>query len=263
MNRTRSTALLLATTILLALPLRVSAERLHFEGSFNVAVFDCTQRTYECLPDQWLAIAQPITPIPFSFTIDVMQVDEQVVFRSSTWVAPNLVPDSLISGVLSSFHAQGLPPFNQATFDSLVDRQYTASRSGTGASLSDGSLRWFGGKSNRWEGLVPPVPTNPADPIDELRFFETVAIDLQQPGAATGPVSFSDLIGLFDHYLASKRSVDLVAEFGFTRGDPRGFTDVPFGRMGGDFRLASIQCRAPSAASNVLAGLRAALRGSP
>ena len=260
MNRTRSSAFLFAATLVLALP--ASAERLHFEGSFNVAVFDCTQRTYECLPDQWLTIAQPITPVPFSFTIDVTQVAEQVVFRSSTWVAPNLVPDSLISGTLSSFDAQGLPPFNQATFDSLVDRQYITSRSGTGTSLSDGSLQWFGGKSNRWEGLVPPVPTNPADPVDELRLFEVVAINLQQPGAATGPASFADLIGMFDHYLASKSSVDLIAEFGFSRGDPRGFFDVPFGRMAGDFRLTSIQCRAPSAASNVLAGLSAALRGS-
>ncbi len=261
MNRTRRTAFLFAATLVFALP--ATAERLHFEGSFNVAVFDCNQRTYECLPDQWLTIAQPITPVPFSFTIDVTQVAEQVVFRSSTWVAPNLVPDSLISGMLSGSYAQGFPPFNQATFDSLVNRQYISSSGGTGISLSDGSLQWFGGKSNRWQGVVPPAPTNPADPIDGLEFFEGVAVNLQQPGAATGPPSFADLIELFDHYLASKSSVDLIAEFGFRRGDPRdSFNDVPFGRMAGDFRLTSIQCRAPSAASNLLAGLGAALRGS-
>jgi hypothetical protein len=256
-NRTRSTALLLAATLLLAVPFSASAERLRFEGTFNVAIFGCDQRIFECLPDQWLTIAEPITPIPFVFTIDVTQVAEQVVVRSSTWVAPNLVPESLISGSLPSFNFYGFPPFDKATFDSLVNHQYITSRSAT--VLSDGS--WLGGKSNRWEGLVPPVPTNPADPFNELRIFETVTVNLQPPG--TAPATFADLMELFDHYLTSKSSVDLIAEFGFHAGDPRdSFNNAPFSRMAGDFRLASIQCRAPSAASTVLAGLGAALRGS-
>jgi hypothetical protein len=266
MSRKRATFSFAATLVACALSFQASAERLRFEGSFNVATFTCDSRVYECLPDQWLDfVAEPITPIPFSFTIDVTQVAEQgVVFRSDTWVAPSLVPKSLISGVLSASAAAGLPPFTQATFDALIEREYFVFRSTVGSRFSDGSLQWSAAVANGWRGLVPPAPTNPGDEIDELGFTELVAVNLQWPGAGTnGPASFADLIGLFDYYLNTQRSVDLHAEFGHTRGDPRGASvDAPFGRMGGSFRLTSIQCRAPSAASNLLAGLGAALRGS-
>jgi hypothetical protein len=36
---------------------------------------------------------------------------------------------------------------------------------------------------------------------------------------------------------------------------------VPFGRMAGDFRLASIQCRTLSAASKVVTAVSVAMRG--
>jgi hypothetical protein len=121
---------------------------------------------------------------------------------------------------------------------------------------------WFAGLGKSWRGIVPPAPTSPADEIDEVSFREGVVINLQQAGAApNGPVSFADLVRVFDHYLTSQRSVDLLAAFSISRGDPRGFLDNPLGRMAGNFRLTSIQCRTPSAASQWVASVRAAARG--
>jgi hypothetical protein len=261
MIRLRNAVLFAATVVASALPFAASAERLRFEGEFNVATFTCDRRAFDCLADQWLEfVAQPITPIPFVFTIDVTQVVEQgTVFRSDTWVAPSLVPTSLISGVLAN--ATALPPFTQATFDTLVDRQYSEFRTVSGGPSGDGALLWSADVANNWRGLVPPVPTSPDDPINELSLTERVIVGLHLPGAATdGPATFADLVALFDHYLTSKRNVDLLAEFGYTSGDPRGFQNAPFGRMGGSFRLTSIQCRRPAAASNLLADFGAALR---
>jgi hypothetical protein len=263
MSRQRTGFLVAATLAACGWHVQASAERLVFEGSFDVAVFNCDHRAFECLPDQWLDfVAQPIAPIPFSFTIDVTQVAEQtVVFRSSTWVAPSLVPASLISGSLDNPRGGPIPPFTQATFDELIDPEYSVSRSMSGGITSDGTLQWTAGVGNRWGGVITPAPI-PGDRPDELSFRESVSVTLQRTDAGPGgPASFADLVALFDHYLATQRSVDLTAEFGYRRGDlSNSGVESPFSRMGGSFRLASIQCRT-SAASNLLAGLRVALSG--
>jgi hypothetical protein len=264
MSRQRTGFLVAATLVACGWHVQTSAERLVFEGSFEVAVFNCDHRAFECLPDQWLDfVAQPIAPIPFSFTIDVTQVAEQtVLFRSSTWVAPSLVPASLISGSFDNLAGRPIPPFTQATFDALIDPEYSVSRSMSGNITSDGTLQWAAGVGNSWGGVITPAPT-PGDRPDELSFRESVSVTLQRTDAGPGGApSFADLVALFDHYLATQRPVDLIAEFGFRRGDlGNSGLESPFSRMGGSFRLASIQCRTPSAASNLLAGVRVALSG--
>jgi hypothetical protein len=265
MSRQRTGFLVAATLVACAWHLPASAERLLFEGSFDVAVFNCDHRAFECLPDQWLDfVAQPIAPIPFSFTIDVTQVAEQtVLFRSSTWVAPSLVPASLISGSFDNLGGRPIPPLTQATFDALIDPEYSVSRSMSASITSDGTLQWTAGFGNSWGGIITPAPPNSSDPPDELSFRESVSVTLQRTDAGPGgPASFADLVALFDHYLATQRSVDLTAEFGLRRGDlGNSGVESPFSRMGGSFRLASIQCRTPSAAANLLAGVRVALSG--
>lgn len=263
-------ALALLLGALSAVPSSAFAERLRFEGEFNIGTVSCDARAFECLDSEWQRfVAQPIAPLAFSFTLDVTQLQFSRTVASTAWTAPSLVPHRLIDWQLdeiradraNDYPAERFVPFDRPTFESLNDRRYRSSVNAF-AGFDGTRNSWTYTAGNGWSGLVPP--SDSYETLDQASWSESLQVQLtwRRPEAGDArPTTFAELVGVFDDYLASGQLVDMQIAFGARREHPDisgiGF---PVARMAGSFRLASIQCRTPSAMANVVSSVASSLR---
>jgi hypothetical protein len=237
------------------------AERLHFEGSF-------TNRTPcgfdgECDSDRM----ESITPVPFSFVIDLAFDPNQSVgppgqhfhehrrvTSTSPRFAPPVVPQSLWPR----------EPIDKARFDSyanplhtVLETQQTSRAVGLVPSLS--SFSWQSVTGQFWQGdtLINGVLVN--ERWSELVNVAVSRVD--RPSTVTfeqasQPVTFTELLGLLDGTLVpgGTERVQLSALVEYQA--VGGAFDFQSSEFSGDFRLASIQCRTPQGLGDKLATLR-------
>lgn len=243
-----------------------SAERLRFDGHFNVQLHLCDDRSFECLRDEWLKqpVAAPIAPIEFSFTIDVTDVRSSSSQTTTVWSPPTLVPRQFIDATerdaARNVGPQPYLPLTKETFDGLTEARYTKGLR-TSSSAGTGELFWESESTANWSGLVEPWSQSDQSG-NAVGFGESISIKMRGPGTSTSPIpTFAELAGLFDHYLATQRAVDLQASFGFSRLNSEAIGDAATARLAGNFRLVEITCRAPSALGNLAHSLKAQLTG--